>query len=467
LADAGFSREEITQILDKYRGTPGYLKIVKDTKRANPDFDIDSAPEDLERLIGEQVDLVLQAANPQIVKSLEILSITPSSYPVSLVTEMVGVARPLLLDSLEKTTLVRVDLNKDRVEYVNDLVQSAVKSSVSARIQKIIQEVLEHLRANCETEEALVTSLLGEARDYEGISSALTRQAVISAIDRTSDVSSIMKRFRFACDLARERGNTEDLVRWTLGLATTKAFFSHAASDDDIRALLSIGRFQEALSKAYAIPEVFSRVRLLAKVYSAMKERGDRIPGGALQELASLVSKMDYQSLEKDVVQAIAVDLFPVLPDEAFALLEKVVGQSRRRSVIEVAIQAIEGERQTNIEDISSSSKTEINLGQIARLLSSWLNDLPFTELLVDIEKIETTEAKEYIIRQWCRQNKESSDIIQAVNLWLDTVIADKDFVILVRSLRHISEVVLQVQETERKGLINRLQAPGFLSRSS
>ena len=152
--------------------------------------------------------------------------------------------------------------------------------------------------------------------------------------------------------------------------------------------------------------------------------------------------------------------MFPILPQVAFALLEKATGHDQKRSVIEVAIKAIEDGVKESSQDAAADIKHEVNLGYIAQILSSWLNGLPLSKLLEELRSVENTQAKEYIIRQWCRQNRENSEVTKAINLWLDVVIDDRDFVILLRSLRHISEVVVHVPLTDRRRLIARLRGP-------
>jgi len=170
------------------------------------------------------------------------------------------------------------------------------------------------------------------------------------------------------------------------------------------------------------------------------------------------------------MAQEIAVDLLPILPDVAIALLEKAIGESEKRSIIEVAIAAIEAspeEQQEQEGILSSAFKGQVNLGYIAELLSSWLNDLPLSELIEKLKPVENTKAKEYMIRQWCRQNAESEEIVKAVDLWLDTVVGDVNFVILLRSLRHISEVIIEIPLAERRRLVDRLKVPGFTALDS
>ena len=239
----------------------------------------------------------------------------------------------------------------------------------------------------------------------------------------------------------------------------TRSFIEHAASSQEIEALLAVGDSQNALSRAYLVPEISSKVRLLAKSYAGIKDRGGRVRKEALDELSTMVQSMDLHTMDKETIFEIAIDLFPILPETAFSILEKTMGYSQKRSVIEIAIEAIERElEKTQQNSVPANLKNEVNLGYIAQILSSWLNDIPLSKLSEELRAVENTEAREYIIRQWCRQNRENSETPKAIDMWLHTVIDDRDFVIPLRSLRHISEVVVHAPLAERRRLIARLR---------
>jgi hypothetical protein len=470
LGELELSPGEIDRVHRKYRGVPGHLRIIKETKLANPGLDLESAPADLDRLINQQVKLVMETSSPSTIKTLEFLAASPAPLPLRMMAELAQANESALADSLQHTGLIRYDPKNRRVEYSTDLVQETVRKRVGDRSKGITEDLLNHVRENYPSEEFLLTLLFKEAQDYQGLRKMLSESAVVATVDATGDISNVVRRMRLASEMAKQSGEADDLTRWTLGIATAKSFVSHAVNSDEIRALLSIGESKGALSKAYAIPEISVKIRLLAKAYASMKERGDRVPKSALDELTAMVEGLDLENLDRETAQEIAVDLLPILPDVAISLLEEVIGESEKRSIIEVAIGAIEAsleERQEQERGVPSAFKGAVNLGYIAELLSSWLNGLPLLKLTEELKPVENTKAKEYMLRQWCRQNAGSEEIAKAIDLWLDTVVGDIDFVLSLRSLRHISEAIIEVPLAERKRLIDRLRIPGFTALDS
>ena len=60
---------------------------------------------------------------------------------------------------------------------------------------------------------------------------------------------------------------------------------SHSLKFKQISALIAVGCFEDARQQLYALPDSISKIRLLARTYSAMKEKSERIPKSALEEL--------------------------------------------------------------------------------------------------------------------------------------------------------------------------------------
>jgi hypothetical protein len=457
--------EEAQKIHRKYHGIPGYIRIIRDTKRAIPTTSFDTAPAELDRLIRQQFESVFHSSAPFVVAALEFLAICPSSLPIQILAQLTESDEPTLVGGLEATALVKFDLGSNRVEYITDITQEAIKKRLGNRSKEATQKLLELLKGSYKSEELLLTLLLKEAQDYGGLQDLLTTQALLSNIESQRDISTAMKRLRLASMMAREKNDHEGLIRWTLGVAVTKAFIAHAANENEINALMAIGETGEALRRAYAMPEAASKIRLLARVYTAMKDQGSKVPKEAQDELKTMAETLDVENLDKEIVEEIAFDLLPIIPDFAVSLLDKITAQGERHNIIEVVSDIVAtGLRSQGEEDVASLMVDRNDLKSVSRLLPGWLHKMPFPELVNEVKNMSSTKAKEFFIRQWCRQNSKASDIVAAVDLWLDTVISDKKFVVTLRSLRHISDVLVNIEINQRRQLIEHLMIPAFSS---
>jgi len=462
------SSEEINKIHDKYRGIPGYLKIVKDAIRTNPNFELDSAPDNLNALIKQQVEFVFKSSNSVTLYALKLLAVSPMPLLANMLAEMTNKDMDSQVAELKRTGLIRYDSGRDRLEYVDELTKKFSKLSIGAERQSIISQLLNHVKNKAPHENTLIDLLLIEVGDYDGLKSRLTIPAIIKTVsDSGTGISGIIKRFQAASEMAHQKNDTDGLMKCMIGINVTKSFVSHAINQAEISALIAIGESQEALRKAYALPEVTTMIRLLARTYSSIKERGNTVPNDAQDSLKTMVENLRIKEIDEEITQGIALDLFPILPDTAILLLEKVIKQTEKQDIVESAIEILsENIQEQKREEMHLAVKDKIHMGKFVRLISRRLNKLSFEKLVKELKSIENTKAKEYIIREWCRQNPENEKIVQAIFLWQNTIISDRKFVIPLRSLRHISDLIvnLSVSTDDKKSLINALKIPELTS---
>ncbi len=462
------SAEEINKIHDKYGGRPGYLKIVKNAVLTNPNFELDSAPDDLNTLIEQQVEFVFKSSNSVTLCALKLLAVSPVPLLANMLAEMTNNDVDRLIDELKRTGLIRYDSGRHRLEYVDELTKEFSKLSIGDERKSIISQLLDHVKNKATGEDTLIDLLLIEVGDYDGLKRRLTIPAIIKTVSGSSTgISGIIKRFQAASEMAHQKNDTDVLMKCMIGTNVAKSFVSHAINQAEITALIAIGESQEALRKAYALPEVTTMIRLLARTYSCIKERGNTVPNDAKDSLKTMVKNLRIKEIDEEITQGLALDLFAILPDTAISLLETVIKRTEKQNIVESAIEILsENIQEQKRKEMSLPVKDKINKGNSVRLISKWLNKLSFEELLNELKSIENTKAKEYIIREWCRHNRGNEKIVQAIFLWQDTIISDRKFVVALRSLRHISGLIinLSVSVDDKKSLINALKIPGFTS---
>ncbi len=459
----GFTNEELKNIQDTCNGIPGYLRIIKEIKLAHPNRSFDIT-DDLARLIEQQVNLTLQAVESTILDALEILAISPAPLSLHTLAGLTGKDPTMLRDALIGTGLVQLSTITGRLAFNNNLLQQKLKEQADDRAKLIIRRMIEYISDNRQDEEDLLELLYKESQDYIGLQAQLRPDAFVTTIRETGDISRIVRRLRIASQMARDDSDYQGLVKWTLGIAAAKCLIDNDIDQDEIRALLSIGKENEALRKIYAFSELSVKIRMLGQAYTFIKKNGGRVSTDAKAELAALTQNLPIDHLDRDIVQHIALDIFPIVPDVAMALLEQIVGRNQRQSLIDMAVQNVGSGSNLESKEQNNADRPETSKAQY--YLPSWFSEKPLDVLLDDL-KPKTAKAKEALIRQWCRQNPDAPNQEWVVNLWLNTVEEDPNFIIPLRSLRQISETVVRIPIASRLSLINRLRVPRYTSISA
>jgi hypothetical protein len=444
-------------IHEKTGGLPGYLRIIKDTYLADPTKEF-IVYDNINNLIGQQVERVLPKLDSLTLQSLRFLAISPAPLEVEILAYLISTEKSVLLANLSTNPLLRIDATRSRVSFSSQLAQEEVYKGLD---QQQVAELTKQLQQTLETyaPDAPVLDLLyREAKDYKGFQKAFLPSAVWSTIS-ASGVSRVVQRLRLLSELAQENNDIPGLIKWTLGMAIVKGFVDQAIDQDEIAALLAIGEEKKALRKIYALPDPASKIRLLARVYTHTLDQGGHVSREARDELLNMVRNLNTSNLERELLYEIIADLMLIFPDEALELLDKAFGDTDVESRPESTI--------LNVDTISASAEDNLDRVMrrvdVSRVIRRALIGRPLSSILPELHA-STTNAKELIIRDWCRFHKEDKGLVDAINLWIDTIEADRSFSVSLRALRQMSGVVANLPTTVRLPLIERLKIQRYLA---
>jgi len=460
LSDLELTTQEIKHINEKSKGVAGYLAVLRDSiKLSGKDWIHDGdLPDNFRKLISNQIDRVFNEVMPLVRENIEVIAVTPKPISSCYLQEYFDEIVPL--EQLSNTGLIIVDTNKDSLFFKHSLAKQIIQEKLGKRKAEIKQKLLNIVQNSSIRDDELLTLLLEELNDYRGLVALLDTNTIKKSLD-AGDINTVMDRMRKTLKLSLGTNKIEETTKWSWGIAATKEFLSHASTPHEINALIAIGESQKALKMAYNFPETISKIRLLARVYSSMKDRHEHVPMNALDELKVMIDEEGIDKLEKEVVQDIAIDILPLLPDKAVSLLEKAIGEPREHNLIDVALATIKSAAEETNRDFyenefESRPIGKRPVGRLARFNPSWLHGLNLANLIKEVEYLENTKAKEFMIRQWCLQNTDHDELPYGIEFWLDTVIHDDSFVISLRSLRKLSELLQCLSVVDRRRLIER-----------
>jgi len=468
LSTTGFTNVDIVEIHRKHDGIPGSLKIIKDAKCANPTLALNIALAEPDRILEQRIKHVYETEQTGLIAAMELLSVTPMSLPVSLVARLINMDEVVVTSDLLNTSFIQFDRHNRRLELSNTTSRQLIKQRLgNQKTQQLLKSLIETVREQNPEEDLLVTVLIKEAKDYESLQTMLMPNETIKTIhEHPGGLSTVFKRMQLAANLAKENKDANGVLKWSLGIAALKAFIEHVIDEDEIEALIAIGESSDALRKAYAVPDITNKIRLLSKIYSSMREQDIHVAANAVEELSEMVERLNILELDAEIAQKIAIDLFPVLPDSALSLLEKLNLNEDQKNILDVAALAILENAQRFSEEALSSEESKRRVS-FELLRSKKLAKASLSELIEIIENLRTSRSKEQNVRYWCRQNSSHPDLYKAIEFWLELVISDRQFVIPLMNLRQICELLPNVIITERQSLANKLRIPQLTALSS
>jgi hypothetical protein len=84
LAELGYSTEEIKKLHKRHQGNPGSLKAVYDAKKSDPGFSLESALQEYDQMIEQQIKFLMDTVPDSVQKSLAFLSASPTGLSLEL-----------------------------------------------------------------------------------------------------------------------------------------------------------------------------------------------------------------------------------------------------------------------------------------------------------------------------------------------------------------------------------------------
>jgi hypothetical protein len=460
-ANCEFTQPEVDQIHQRHGGNPGSLAIIRKAKETNGKLTLEEALKESEKVLSQQIEYALMHTTPEVKYVLGLLAVSPAPLPVGLLTNFSGL-NSHQLNLIAATFHLSFGSEQRSIWFDSETARHTIYKTLAPDPTSTLKNLVDTVKQHYPEESFLITLLLQEAKDYEGITHLLTpRQMTHELMDSALGLPNVVRNLRVAAELAAEKREMADLLKWSLSVGAVRSFSSHALNTEEIEALIAIGESSEALRRVYAISDITTRIRLLANTYSAMQDSNIRVSISALDELKVLVESLSIDDLDPQLLENLSIDLFVILPESAIALLERLQKNQATISIFDSAIQSVRDATrklaETNQEVSGAPTMYEV-------FKSKWINATTLEELYSGLDRLSSTRAKEEFIRRWCVTNRENEELVQAVDTWLDVIIEDAQYTVPIKSLRQICELVTKIQPSRRAEVINRLHIPEFLA---
>ncbi len=459
LDDLSLNTDEISEIHSIAGGLPEYLKYIYEAIKTDG-YDwikLKEIPSNLEQLVQRQIDHFYSNSPDDFQIILDYLAVSPFPVPNPILQEVINNQVSISPDDFTGLGFVTRINDSDSLFITSELAREIVCSRIGDRKSELIDRLIEILMSTNGSYEGFIDILINENSDYKRIVELLDTNVVLEKLSESNNLIGLSNRIHTAYELSVRNNEISEVIRWSRFINILKSLHQHSVESREIKALISIQEFDEALQKIYLIPDALARTRLLGKVYSEMNTNQVFVAAEQIDEIRVLIDTIRLEELDKEVVQELAIDIFEILPDKAIEILERKSSEDDKKNLLDLAIskRGILGDS----DDIPNREKIDISskFGKGKQLSSHWIKNLSFTELIFELEKIEKTRAKEYILRRWCLQNPTNDYLYDAINYWIDIVVSDSDFNVSLRSVLELSDLIKFVEPVRIRGLSSRI----------
>lgn len=436
--------EKIRKIHNSCQGHPGYLNHIKQAITNDSQFDFENIPEKLKDHLKEQVRKASKKLTDLQVKVLKGLSSVPIAIPLRVIEKAFnGFSKELDLHALMHIDFIKYKEKQDEIYIVNEFLRSVIAEHFTSDHAQNAKVLLEASREAAPNDTLLLNTLLIISKDYDTLKTLLIPEKIYPTIlDTKSAIADIGLRTRLAIEIATVREDMPDLVSWVVLNSIRKSFIDHVSDRPEIKALIALSRFDLAYERVSLIPDDYSKAIALCQLLAA--ENLNRIPNhqGMIDELKTILYHLPLNTLDKDLIEDLAIEVYPVLPNEADGLLQKLNNASILNTLEHQVKVEAEDENKEDEKALHRLIMKRIGKFGMANSANKWLSSLSYEAMQSKLMSIESRSGQLRFILDWCEAQEDSIDICDAVNQWLNLAVAASEISILMSSLRRLAEAL-------------------------
>lgn len=462
LRDLDYSLDEQKRIHHLSAGMPGYLAAVRSLAQRNVPLDrILEAPQEIEGLLGVQWNVAHVEGNSAKEHLLALVAYSLVAPGISLLSELTGCNDGATREFLLETGLIGIG-STGEVNFHSELLKRIAQRRLAHVKKMTVARLTDYYEGRRDTSPAniLLPQYYFEAGDYESLNALMVPNQLVSMIEGRKDLTFATRQLSQASEMALAAHDLRGVYKYGLATAELRSLADELIGESEVMALVALARFDEALDLAYSASLTEMRIRLLTRIYLEMQRANKQVSRDAISEIEQMTQGIG-ESLEPDRVIRLAATLFPLLPDAATSLIEQAQVRESKTSMLDIAIAVASSQTEDSSGNQVTDRIKDTRLREMALMTAPWLSHSTASEVLKRASEVEHPEAKEYLLRQWCRQNKESSDLHVVLDAVLAVIDADPDRVPL-RNLRQLAEVVRYCRVDTRETLAKRFDVPNF-----
>ena len=456
LEDLSFSEEKIKRIQSLSGGVPGILSVTKTlvkTKNINVD-QILNEPLQLGSLLEYQLKNILKQAGDEYKRILSLLAF--SLVPLDLVTisNITNIEIKTVERIIQNSSILRK--NNKVFGFFPDLHKQIAQKYFSDLKDSVILNLIEFYSTHKELKEAgfLLPEYLKISNNFQGLENLYTAEYLSNISIENNSLSLSQKNLADVIDIALEEKNLA-IIKFGVAISQLNSLENQMVGISEVKALISLKRFDEAIKLAYSSKLITTKIRLLSQIYLKMEKEGETISRDSIYELENLVKNLEISEMKPEVLLDTATDIFILLPDLATELLDKA-NILENKSPIELVAMMASVKSEDSDSDAFLDKISNEDMHDFALVNSRALSKLPASQIIRKSTEARNTKSKEYLLRHWCIQNKTDPDVHIVIDKALDLLLSDSNYTIPLRNLRQLSEPLKFCQDKSREFLIDR-----------
>jgi hypothetical protein len=440
-------------------GVVGQLAAVRRlcTSGLSIDYIIDKQPGDLENtmILEWERARALLATPPDV---LPILTFDARRHSVSSLAAAASVSPQEVSDFLSTATFLQTTPS-GHIEYVSETFRTFGQRRLAHLRQTTLERLITSLLADRSQPSAVsaLPRLMADARQFDRLIALMDVDYFRALLATTQSVGDVMSLAALGADSAALDDEDTDVFRFRLLQSLTAELVRNTDSLSRIKALLAIGRIDDALVLTRASTFVEERLALLAASLAEFSSLGLQVDRPLLDELRQLCNSVPIVAVADDIVE-IASDVFAVDPDTAIALIERLGVETKRPQMSDWVIASIsvrDSLRRRRVLPSEAHGTNVMHEGIANPDIRSFVETVRFAgadnnaEWILDrAGRIKNPRARITLLRMWLDLNSDRTDAARAALATIDLIVKTPSYAPSATTLRQVAAALKSSSDT-------------------
>lgn len=322
--------DEIKKIQSMCEGVPGYLSEIKTqlSNVCNKREVLDDLPKGFANFL-EREWSHLDINDDITLKILALITYSLEPLTINSVSEILGIGIGAVKERISSLSFCRENAENHYLDL------GPYKIILTKKLDKYktfsIQSLINHYEklGSQQSTSIYLPILYKQSENFDALVNLINVENMIQILQDTNRVSVIRSNLNILAEMAFLKKDWQKMC-WAILAESVFSYIieSAPAMESQIKALLALGKTEDAQKIAYACKLPEDRLQLLSDICSFKSSRGEIIPNDILISLEDCVNTMDItlnltgKALDK--LLDICVNIFSVKADVAFRLIERI-----------------------------------------------------------------------------------------------------------------------------------------------
>ncbi|WP_161887934.1 ATP-binding protein [Pontibacter russatus] len=370
-----------------------------------------------------------------IIKLISIISLDDNTRSITKISDIIHSNEDILKEQIADISFLTI--KNIEVSFVSASYRNFVAKKFSKYESRIFSILIEYYTEQEGIDSVMnLPTLFEKNREWSSIVDLLTIDNLGLIISSSKSFADIKKQINYGFKASNNlKKSYNDVLKFSLYRSSIRGLQKSDTREAQIEAYIALDKQEEAFTLISNAVLKEDRLKMLISYVKESKQRKKDVDSLIVDEIQDLLIDIDPDYLKDNIVD-IVVGLAYFLPEKAVQLIEKVSGIKSDKGSLEwlltyVAMIINKGKTEDSIKATSDSEDNPVNdfINNFSKSIGFGINEIKEDEIINVVSKIDNSSDRLYIIREWIKRNKKTSNIYSIMDFAISLMLQNSSIV--------------------------------------